>query len=115
MWITFVLKGRLANSKAVSKTNKRSKKLKRTIRLEEFSRGRIEEPIMSQPVNKVEAVKEAPRKNEEPRVIEVKAAELVHPVIIKKDQERKFSLDQFSRAPLRNPVKKSESVKIAKN
>ena len=45
------------NSTAVIKTNKKLKKLKRTIRLEEFSRGKIEEPIMPEPVKKVEAVK----------------------------------------------------------
>lgn len=88
-----VKEANVVNNTTVSKTNKKSKKLKRTIRLEEFSRGKIEEPIMPKPV----------KKNEEP------------PVVVKKDLERKLSLDQFSRAPLRNPVKKSESAKISKN
>lgn len=105
----------VVNSKAVSKTNKKSKKIKRTIRLEEFSRGKIEESIIPEPEKKPETVKDAPKKNEASPVIEVKAAEPVQHVMVKKYLERKFSLDQFSRAPLRNPVRKSESVKIAKN
>ena len=94
----------VTSNKVVAKTNKKSRK--RTIRLDDFSRGRIEEPI-----NIVQPVKEYPQKEVVTPVIEVKAETTTPSVVEKKEEPRKFSFDQFSRAPLRNPVKKMVAKK----
>ena len=49
---------------AVSKVAKKLKKHKRTIRLEDFSRGRIEEPIVIEKTIEVKPVKEEVKKQE---------------------------------------------------
>ena len=102
-------------NKLVSKAFKKAKHPKRTIRLEEFSRGRIVEPMPVELVTPVQPVKEEPKKTEEIKLIDLtstKVTELVKPDVIKKDPPRKLSLDMFSRAPLRDPVKKDKQVKI---
>jgi len=98
----------VVNTVTVSKVAKRSKRQKRTIRLEEFSRGRIEEPIVMEPLTLIEPVKEEPKKPEIVPATEVKS--ISKPVVVKKELPRKFSLDDFSRAPLRKPVK----IEVAK-
>ncbi len=85
---------------------KKVKKIKaeRTIRLEEYSRGRIEEPILPE---KAESVVE-----------ELKPVAIAAPKLIstekkfqKKNERRKIDLKKFSRAPLK--VKKSLPAKEA--
>lgn len=81
-----------------AKVSKKIKKQKRTIKMEDFSRGRIDEPM---PLELLKPVKV----NEE-RITEKKAVtETYTPVISTKEPERKLSLQMFSRAPLRYPAK----------
>ena len=99
------------NTASVSKVVKKSKRPKRTIRLEEFSRGKIEEPpIVIERVIWADPVTEERKKEEVVPVTEVKVEAVAKPVVIKKVFRRKISLDDFSRAPLRKPVK----IEIAK-
>ena len=99
------------NTVAVSKVVKKSKKQKRTIRLEEFSRGRIEEPVVLENTSWAAPVIEEAKKPELAPVTEVKAETIARHAIVKKEMPRKISLDDFSRAPLRKPVKKVEVAK----
>ena len=81
-----------------AKVSKKIKNQKRTIKMEDFSRGRIDEPM---PLELLKPVKV----NEE-RITEKKAVtETYTPVISTKEPERKLSLQMFSRAPLRYPAK----------
>lgn len=81
-----------------AKVSKKIKTQKRTIKMEDFSRGRIDEPM---PLELLKPVKV----NEE-RITEKKAVtETYTPVISTKEPERKLSLQMFSRAPLRYPAK----------
>lgn len=96
---------------AVSKVGKKTKKQKRTIRLDEFSRGRIEEPVVLENTVWTDPVQEEGKKTEAVTTTEVKAETIAQPAVIKKDMPRKISLDDFSRAPLRKPVKKVEVAK----
>jgi len=50
---------------AVSKVTKKIRRAKRTIRLDDFSRGRIEERMVIEPVKLTEPVKEAPKKDQQ--------------------------------------------------
>ena len=80
------------------KVSKKIKTQKRTIKMEDFSRGRIDEPM---PLELLKPVKV----NEE-RITEKKAVtETYTPVISTKEPERKLSLQMFSWAPLRYPAK----------
>lgn len=78
---------------SISKKIRSGRIPKRTIRLNEFSRGRIEEAIVIDPQPVVPV---APVKVEEPKLIEpvAKPAQAIKP-------DRKISLAMFSRAPLR--------------
>jgi hypothetical protein len=104
------------NTNTVSKTIKKIKRPNRTIRLEEFSRGRIAEPIPADLVKPVELIKEEPKKKEEPKIVDAAITESSSiPAVIKKDPPpRKLSLDMFSRAPLRTPVKKDKEPTVTK-
>ena len=94
------------------KTAKKFKQPKRTIRLEDFSRGRIIEPMPAE-IKVLEFKKEEPVKAEEikPKLempaVDIKTAEVVKP-------ERRISLDMFSRAPLRHPLKLDKKVVASK-
>lgn len=89
------------------KKTKKIKSAKRTIRLEEFSRGRIIEPVP------VEIKKEEPKKMEEIKLMEeapksdVKSGEVIK-------TERRIGLDMFSRASLKRPVKRDNMKKESK-
>lgn len=111
------LESNLSSNKAVAltttvKTAKRSKQPKRTIRLEEFSRGRIIEPMPAE-IKVLEFKKEEPVKIEEIKpklempVTDIKPVEVAKP-------ERRISLDMFSRAPLRHSLKTDKIVVASK-
>ncbi len=102
------------NTNVVTKATKKIKKTRRTIRLEDFSRGRIPEPIQVEPVQPVERVKEEPKKTEDPKIVDPVTTGSSISTVIKKEPVRKFSLDLFSRAPLRNPIKKDKQVSSVK-
>jgi hypothetical protein len=92
------------NNKAVKIVRKKTNTSKR-IRLEDFSRGRIMEPLP------VEEIKEEPVKKEEPGLRPAVSITSKPEEISKKEPERKLSLEMFSRAPLKRtikPVKKSD-------
>ena len=95
------------NRTEVVKTNKIVKASKR-IRLEDFSRGRIPDPVRVETV-----LEEIPKE-----VIEIKP-EVVKPVEEKVSEAsgRSFSLEMFSRAPLKKRVKPVKEVekKVTKN
>ncbi len=94
------------------KTKKKLKQPKRTIRLEDFSRGRIIEPIPAE-MKLPEIKKEEPVKAEEIKpkqempAVDIKTAEVIKP-------ERRISLDMFSRAPLKRPLKLDKKVVTSK-
>jgi len=103
------------NSISVSKAVKKSRHQKRTIRLDEFSRGRIEEPVVIVPETWTEPVKEEAKKPEVVPAPEARVEPVVQPAVVKKELRRKISLDQFSRAPLRIPVKTdTRTVEVVK-
>ncbi|MEO6542159.1 MAG: hypothetical protein ABIN74_14240 [Ferruginibacter sp.] len=89
---------------AVTVKTKSAKKVKgsvKKIRMEDFSRARIPESIVA------EDLKAEPVKSEEIEVVPVKlTVEPGEKVEVKTEPERKISLDKFSRAPLKKPVKK---------
>jgi hypothetical protein len=92
---------------ATVKTTRKLKAAKRTIRLEDFSRGKIVEevqPVIEVPVEAIKAA--APVKNEEKAPVEKEiTTDMIKPVVSNKEPERRISLDMFSRAPLRRPSK----------
>ncbi len=102
-----VLKQVTSSAIAAHKTERtlqKTRTVKRRIRLNDFSRGRIDEPVMTNimTIEKPELVPaktEDLKKKDEAPIPDVKAVESVRP-------ERKISLSMFSRAPLRMPVKK---------
>jgi hypothetical protein len=83
---------------------KSAKKLKvpiKQIKMEDFSRARIPEPVV------IDDLKVEPVKKEEVEVVPVKlTVEPTEAVEVKTEPERKISFDKFSRAPLKKPVKK---------
>lgn len=89
-----------------AKATKKTKAVKKTIRLDDFSRGRIE-----QPVTIAEVIDDIPKE-----VINIKPEEekTVKPAEEKVavEPERRISLEQFSRAPLKKKVVKQEKSKI---
>ena len=103
-------------NKVLLKAIKKTRQPKRTIRLEEFSRGRIVEPMPVEVVKPVQSQTiEEPKKKETPPVIDpatISVTEIVKPAVVKKDPERRLSLDMFSRAPLRDPLKKTNKIKV---
>ena len=111
------LESNLISSKTVAlnttdKTTKKSKHQKRAIHLEDFSRGRIIEPMPAE-IKVLEFKKEEPAKIEEikPKIelpaVDIKTAEVVKP-------ERRISLEMFSRAPLKRLVKLDKKVTASK-
>ncbi len=100
----------VVNTKAVTNVARKSKRRKRTIRLDDFSRGRIEEPIMVEPVKWIGPV-QGEAKKKETSVTDAKMEKVTPSTVIKKELPRRLSLDQFSRAPLRVPVRKEVVVK----
>lgn len=91
---------------AVAKAPKKIKAQKRTIKMEDFSRGRIVEPMPLELLKPVEMIKAIPVKVNEERITEKKAlTESYTPMISTKEPERKLTLQMFSRAPLRYPSK----------
>lgn len=89
-----------------AKVSKKIKTQKRTIKMEDFSRGRIDEPIPLELLKPVKVIKAMPVRVNEERMTEKKAVtETYTPVISTKEPERKLSLQMFSRAPLRYPAK----------
>lgn len=94
------------NVAALPKAIRKIKLHKRTISLDEFSRGRIIEPmpaVIVQPVEpvKAEPVKVEPKKADEASLMDAAVKELSMLPVAKKEIERKFNLDMFSRAPLK--------------
>ena len=93
-------------SNKTERTLKKTRTVKRRIRLHDFSRGRIDEPVRAdiKAIEKPEVVpvktEEIKKKDEAPKT-EMRAVEPIRP-------ERKISLSMFSRAPLRMPVKKEQ-------
>jgi hypothetical protein len=90
---------------------KSAKKLKRPskeIRMEDFSRARIPEPV----VKEILAVEAEPVKMEEVKIVPAKlTVEPEEKVEVVAEPERKISFEKFSRAPLKKrvkPVKKTE-------
>ncbi|MEO6252490.1 MAG: hypothetical protein ABIO79_04260 [Ferruginibacter sp.] len=84
-----------------AKSAKKVRNHLKTIKMEDFSRARIPEPAVA------EDLKLDPVKIEEVEVVPVKLT--VKPeekVEVKTEPVRKISLDKFSRAPLKRPVKK---------
>lgn len=102
------------NTVAVSKVAKKSRRQKKTIRLEDFSRGRIEEAVVLERVIWADPVKNGSNKEAAVPVEEVKVVPAVKTVVVKKDRPRKISLDDFSRAPLRKPVKVEAKAEIVR-
>lgn len=90
---------------AVPKAIRKLKLRKRTIRLEDFSRGRIVEPMPVEVAKSIQPVKEEPKKIEEPKPVDATITAVSTVADTKKEPERKLSLDMFSRAPLRDPAK----------
>lgn len=88
------------------KSAMKTKAVKRKIRFDDFSRGRIE-----QPVTIAEVIDDIPKE-----VITIKPEEekIVKPAEEKVavEPERRISLEQFSRAPLKKKVVKQEKSKI---
>lgn len=84
------------NKTATTKLNpkKNAKHARKEIKFEDFSRARIPEPVI------IEEIKPEPVKKQE-EIIPEKPA----PAPIEKLSERKLSLDMYSRAPLKRPVK----------
>jgi hypothetical protein len=90
---------------AKAKSAKKVKGLVKKIRMEDFSRARIPEPVV------VEDLKVEPVKTEEIEVVPVKLTSEPLQEEVKIEPERKLSFDKFSRAPLKKyvkPVKKTE-------
>jgi hypothetical protein len=87
---------------ATTKVAKRTRPIRKKIRFEDFSRGRIDVPMAVPVTTPVEVKKEEPAQKEDPVMEKVIAAgkEIITP-----QPERKLSFELFSRAPLR-PVKK---------
>ena len=94
----------------VKKVGKR-KQQKRTIRLEAFSRARVIEPIREDQILP-EIKKEDPAKDMELKPAEEKINGNRQPDKILKP-ERRISLEMFSRAPLRIPLKDRKERKVA--
>ncbi len=98
------------------KAIKKTRQPKRTIRLDEFSRGRIVEPMPVEVVKPVQSqATEEPSKKETPLVIDpatTSVIEIIKPAVVKKDPERRLSLDMFSRAQLRDPARKTNKIKV---
>lgn len=87
-----VVENKTATTKLKSKKNMQHNR--KEIKFENFSRARIPEPVA------IEEIKPEPVKNQE-EIIPEKPA----PAPIEKLTERKLSLDMYSRAPLKRPVK----------
>ncbi len=95
---------------AVPKAIRKLKLRKRTIRLEDFSRGRIIEPMPVEVVRPVQPVKEESKKTEESKSVDAAITAASTVAVSKKEPERKLNLDMFSRAPLRDPAKFRKSI-----
>ena len=91
------------NNKTMNIATKAAKKLKakRTMRLEDFSRGRIDEVLPVEKVKLVEPIIEKPTVKE----LDKLPVSINEAVITKKEPERKLSLEMFSRAPLKKTPK----------
>ncbi|MEO7306771.1 MAG: hypothetical protein ABIR78_04370 [Ferruginibacter sp.] len=87
-----------------SKASKKIKSSSKKIRMEDFSRARIPEPVVA------EDLKAGPVKIQEVEVVPVKqAVESEEKLEVKTEPVRTISLDKFSRAPLKKPLKKITS------
>lgn len=94
-------------TKVAKKTAKKTKKAKRIIRLDDFSRGRIPEIVPDEVIaDEIKimpvATEPVPAKAEVKTVIAEKPAEIKTTAIKPAKPERKISLDMFSRAPLKS-------------
>lgn len=91
------------NNKTTNIATKAAKKLnaKRTIKLEDFSRGRIDEVLPVEKVNLVEPIIEKPTVKE----LDKLPLSVAEAVIAIKEPERKLSFEMFSRAPLKKTPK----------
>jgi hypothetical protein len=92
-----------ATDKTLAVAVKASKKIKRKIRFEDFSRSRIVEELPVEIAKPETEIKTIPVKKED--------QEDNKPMINNKEPERKISLDMFSRAPLRKKVKTETVIK----
>ena len=81
-------------------------KLLRNIKLSDFSRGRIEEPLQVVEEKQAEPVKETVPVKEN-----IPVAEERKETIVVAEPEKKFDLVNFSRAALKRPVKKVKTEK----
>ena len=95
------------------KKEKKVKQPKRKMRLEDFSRGRIPEPIPVEPMP-VDIKKETPPKVDE---IKIKEEALKQDVKITQPAkpERRITMDMFSRAPLRPRLKADTTAKVTRS
>ena len=92
------------NNKAMNlttRTAKKSKAVKRTIKMEDFSRGRIDDAMPVEKVSLVEPIIEKPTVKE----LDKLPLSVTEAVIATKEPERKLSLEMFSRAPLKKTPK----------
>jgi hypothetical protein len=93
------------------KIGRKTKVPKRTVRLEEFSRAKIEEPLPAEIIARAEPDKATLKKTgSEPMIQPAVHKDDAKPETVReveKTESRKLSLDMFSRAPLRKPVKKN--------
>jgi len=95
--------------KNTAKAIKKIRVPRRTIRMEDFSRGKIEAPVeISVPLL---PEKEPVEKKEEIKPVELK----IETPVVKKEPSRKLSLDLFSRAPLRPRIVKEKLEKKTEN
>jgi hypothetical protein len=92
-----------ANDKTLAVAVKATKKIKRKIRFEDFSRSRIIDELPAEMEKPTTEIKTIPVKKEDP--------EDNKPMISNKEPERKISLDMFSRAPLRKKIKAETVIK----
>lgn len=91
------------NNKTTNIATKATKKLnaKRTIKMEDFSRGRINEAMPVEKVKLVEPIIEKPTVKE----LDKLPVSVTEAVIATKEPERKLSFEMFSRAPLKKTPK----------
>ena len=102
-----VLPGSTSEIKATTARAAKKLRLKRTISFDDFSRGKIVERVPLIKELPAQPIIPTPVKAEEPRVVEKEIPVETKMDISPNEPERKISLDMFSRAPLRKPVKKN--------
>jgi len=89
-----------------AKMVKKAKAVKRPIRLEDFSRGRIERPVTV-----AEVIEDIPKEVINIKTVEEKPVKPAEEKVVA-EPERKISLEQFSRAPLKKKFAKPGKSKI---